>query len=291
MTDAELVGALAELGIDRFCPQMMALWPFAELAWTDDRIGEEQREKLLQLVQSRRTVGHSGVRTLEDWLGFRPSARFLSKGHGLANELIRRQESTETPADLIGTCQQLATRAAEVLGREPVEVPRDVLAEVCDLLYVAPETTWTDLDKQLGETVVMRSPLVQMEEDYDDLDIPDDLRSAVKALHAKRAGDAPAVLIFKDKTGEQTFPITGDEVTIGRGPDNDIVLAEDVRASRHHCRLVRRGSEYYIMDRDSANGTHVDGQFVIECQLNGGEQIAIGDTIFAFRHLVPSSGR
>jgi hypothetical protein len=292
MTDAELVGALAELGIDQFCPQMMALWPFVELAWTDERVTEEHREKLLLLVQSRRMGGDSGVRTLQDWLSFRPSGRYLAGGHDLANELIRRRslQSDEHP-DLVTTCQQLAEEAASLLGRDLAEIPRDVLSEVGALLFVSPEATWPDLDKQLGQTVVMMSPFSEIDGDYDDLDIPEGLRSAVRALHEEPVTDAPAVLIFMDKSGERTYPIKGDEVTIGRGPDNDIVLFDDVRVSRHHCRVVRRGSEYFVVDRDSANGTHVDGQFVVECQLSGGEQIAIGDSVFAFRRHARTSGQ
>ncbi|MBW1878892.1 MAG: FHA domain-containing protein [Deltaproteobacteria bacterium] len=231
------------------------------------------------------------MRTLEDWLSFRPSAQFLAQGHDLANELTHRERPPDESPDLVTTCQQLAAQAAQVLGRGPVDVPREFLSEVTQLLFVALDTAWADLDKQLGQTVVMISPFSQMDEDYEDLDIPEDLRSAVRAQHDEQATDAPAVLIFMDKNGEQTHPMVGDEVTIGRGPDNDIVLAEDVRVSRHHCRLVRRGSKYFIMDRDSANGTHVDGQFVVECQLSGGERIAIGDTVFGFRQYVRSSGR
>src|SRR5205823_3951723 len=55
--------------------------------------------------------------------------------------------------------------------------------------------------------------------------------------------------------------LSAEGATIGRSPDNDIVL-EDPLASRHHARLDLRGSEIYVTDLGSANGTRLDGAAV-----------------------------
>ena len=85
MDDTTLLSELSVLGIDRYCPHMTALWPFVELAWTDQRVNDERRAKILLLVRSRRALAHSGVRTLQDWLAFRPSDKYLSRGHAVVN--------------------------------------------------------------------------------------------------------------------------------------------------------------------------------------------------------------
>jgi len=281
MDDATLVAELAVLGIDRYCPHMAALWPFVELAWTDQRVDDERRARILHLVRSRRALAFSGVRTLQDWLAFRPSDRFLSRGHAVVNALIRRHDPTagERPADLIQACQAVATEAARLLANEVVTIPREPLVEVAELVFVRPEVSWHDVDAQVGETVVMKSPFAGMEIDFDKLDAPDSGPGRIEAL----ASDAEASVSWRDGAGKlQTRPIRDGRLTVGRGPDNDVVLVTDIRVSRHHCRIEKRDEGWFVVDQDSANGTHVDGQFVVEAQLKGGEVIRIGDTDVRF---------
>lgn len=281
MDDSTLVAELAVLGIDRYCPHMTALWPFVELAWTDQRVDDERRARILHLVRSRRALAHSGVRTLQDWLSFRPSDRYLSRGHAVVNELIRRHDpaATDRPADIIQYCQAVAVAASRVLGQAAIAVPREPLVEVADLVFVRPETSWTDVDAQVGETVVMKSPFAGMEIDFDRLDAPDSNPSRVDL----RDIDAEASVTWRDGDGKlHTRAIRDGRLTIGRGPDNDIVLVTDIRVSRHHCRVEKRDDGWFVVDQDSANGTHVDGQFVVEAHLKGGETLRIGDTDVRF---------
>jgi two-component system, cell cycle response regulator len=73
------------------------------------------------------------------------------------------------------------------------------------------------------------------------------------------------------------------QITIGRGRDNDIVLASDC-VSRNHARLEHRGAALHVIDLTSTNGTFVndESQRVTDHQLRRGDQVAIGDTIFKF---------
>jgi diguanylate cyclase (GGDEF)-like protein len=72
-------------------------------------------------------------------------------------------------------------------------------------------------------------------------------------------------------------------ITIGRGRDNDIVLASDC-VSRNHARLEHRGESLHVIDLTSTNGTFVNDQpqRVTDHPLRRGDQLAIGDTIFKF---------
>lgn len=87
------------------------------------------------------------------------------------------------------------------------------------------------------------------------------------------------------ETGEQVgmiFPLTGQQVTIGRGPDNQIQII-DPRMSRNHTMLVLREDGWCVRDRGSKNGTLVNTQVAQgEARLAAGDRIQIGDTIFVF---------
>lgn len=74
-------------------------------------------------------------------------------------------------------------------------------------------------------------------------------------------------------------------VVIGRSADCDVSLPGDVKASRSHCKVEQRGSEFVLSDMGSANGTRVNdekiGQQVI--QLRDGDVIGVGTSRLEFR--------
>jgi pSer/pThr/pTyr-binding forkhead associated (FHA) protein len=79
--------------------------------------------------------------------------------------------------------------------------------------------------------------------------------------------------------------LTAEEITIGRGSRNDIVL-QDTDVSREHCRLFRQGNSYELEDLGSTRGTFVDGQPVVGTRrLRSGSIIELGDNItLEYRH-------
>ena len=76
----------------------------------------------------------------------------------------------------------------------------------------------------------------------------------------------------------QTFAVDGRPLTIGRAPDNGLVL-RDSRASRHHARLYARRGVLLFADLGSTNGSWVNDRRVEEMALGEGDRIRIGDTI------------
>jgi hypothetical protein len=93
-----------------------------------------------------------------------------------------------------------------------------------------------------------------------------------------------ALLLYQEGTPEeQIYPFTGEVITIGRGRDNDIQIKNDSKVSRYHCKVYRRGSNFYIEDNKSSNGTLVNGELITERRLFGGEEVIIGETFFRFR--------
>lgn len=73
-----------------------------------------------------------------------------------------------------------------------------------------------------------------------------------------------------------------EEITIGRSPENDIVL-EDADASRRHGRFVRNYSGYQVADLATANGTFVNGERLDDPrQLVSKDVIKIGEVQIRF---------
>jgi transcriptional regulator with GAF, ATPase, and Fis domain len=80
----------------------------------------------------------------------------------------------------------------------------------------------------------------------------------------------------------QSFKLDGVEasrVLIGQSPACEIRLA-DREVSRRHAALERVGGDLRITDLGSTNGTFVDRVKVIEADLQGGELVRVGTTLF-----------
>ena len=71
-------------------------------------------------------------------------------------------------------------------------------------------------------------------------------------------------------------------VSIGRDPSNDLVLP-DAMVSRRHAVIEYRGSQYYLRDCNSSNGSLVNGDRVSERNLRDGDLMAIGTARLLFR--------
>ena len=104
-------------------------------------------------------------------------------------------------------------------------------------------------------------------------------------LKVKHTGEDCLVVIYAASQGElgRRYLLTLPTVTVGRGRDNDIIMAND-SVSRRHARFERRADGVYLLDLNSTNGTFVneDTQRVTERRLRRGDQISIGDMIFKF---------
>ena len=71
-------------------------------------------------------------------------------------------------------------------------------------------------------------------------------------------------------------------LTIGRDPSNDLVLP-DAMVSRRHAVIEHRGSQFFLRDCSSANGSVVNGDRISERGLRDGDLVAIGSMRLLFR--------
>jgi hypothetical protein len=77
----------------------------------------------------------------------------------------------------------------------------------------------------------------------------------------------------------RTIVFDGRPLTIGRAPDNGLVV-RDGRASRHHARIDGRRGSLVLSDLGSTNGSFVNDRRVESVALGAGDRIRIGATSF-----------
>jgi pSer/pThr/pTyr-binding forkhead associated (FHA) protein len=82
------------------------------------------------------------------------------------------------------------------------------------------------------------------------------------------------VLKCEDSVLTET-PVDADEVSIGRSPDNRLVI-DNPAVSHHHARIFKEQDRLMLQDFDSLNGTFVNGQRVQTVTLKPGDSVAIG---------------
>lgn len=79
----------------------------------------------------------------------------------------------------------------------------------------------------------------------------------------------------------QAVPL-GEGVSIGRNPDNQVVVMESFVSGRH-ARIYRQDGGYWVEDAGSTNGTFLNGRRLKKShKLRLGDKIALGDTVFEF---------
>ncbi len=90
----------------------------------------------------------------------------------------------------------------------------------------------------------------------------------------------------------RTISFDGRPLTIGRAPDNRVVL-RDGRASRHHARIDARRGSLVLTDLGSTNGSYVNDRRVESVALGEGDRIRLGATVLvveAIDEAPPTSG-
>jgi pSer/pThr/pTyr-binding forkhead associated (FHA) protein len=92
-----------------------------------------------------------------------------------------------------------------------------------------------------------------------------------------------ATLVIRAGGGRagESFELARDRLSVGRRPDSDVFL-DDVTVSRDHAVIVRRGSDYYLDDCGSLNGTYVNRRRIESHRLGDGDELQIGKYKLAF---------
>ena len=91
-----------------------------------------------------------------------------------------------------------------------------------------------------------------------------------------------ACLVNLDKGKIHT--LTEGELSIGRSTSCDILINTDATVSRRHAIVKMIGTEFYLEDLGSRNGTSVNGETIkgTKIKLSPDDQIHIGKTVYVF---------
>jgi pSer/pThr/pTyr-binding forkhead associated (FHA) protein len=105
----------------------------------------------------------------------------------------------------------------------------------------------------------------------------DDQTGELKPVDVGDVAAQSGALVVRSGGGRvgQSFPLSGEKMTIGRSPETDVFL-DDVTVSREHATLVRRGGDWLLDDAGSLNGTYVNRQRVDSHRLEDGDELQIG---------------
>jgi serine/threonine protein kinase len=82
--------------------------------------------------------------------------------------------------------------------------------------------------------------------------------------------------------GGKSFVVPDEGLRIGRSPENNIVLSEPM-VSRQHAEIISHAGGHALYDRNSINGTSVNGGRIFERILQHGDHIQIGLSDFVYR--------
>jgi hypothetical protein len=113
------------------------------------------------------------------------------------------------------------------------------------------------------------------------------------AAPPQRAGVAPAPLAGTGQAKLITvnpvaplpaeYSLLKDEISLGRGTENDLVVPH-ASISRAHARIQRRNGMYQLVDLNSTNGTFLNDQPVHGAvALDPGSEVRLGEVSFIFR--------
>src|SRR5437763_12323876 len=89
--------------------------------------------------------------------------------------------------------------------------------------------------------------------------------------------DQPRIVILSGPDAGRVIVISPNGLTVGRAADNDVCI-NDPLASRYHFFIKAEDGQTMVHDRQTPNGTFIDGVARIDWAVRGGERIQCGGT-------------
>jgi serine phosphatase RsbU (regulator of sigma subunit) len=114
------------------------------------------------------------------------------------------------------------------------------------------------------------------------------MHTSAIAIEATYLPRPPATLLLVDGTERRTVSIEKVPFTIGRKPDNDLVL-NDPLVSRQHATITLEAGDYWLVDLSSKHGTFANGQRVARHRLQPNDRLEFGARSGLHLLFVPSS--
>ncbi len=84
----------------------------------------------------------------------------------------------------------------------------------------------------------------------------------------------PKILLKFETSVIKEIPLDKSIFTVGRKPENDIVL-DNATVSGHHCKIYEAGGTWFVEDLNSTNGTYVNGKKVLKAGLHANDSVSV----------------
>ena len=108
------------------------------------------------------------------------------------------------------------------------------------------------------------------------------------------------LLIIESQKYRKIITLEENSYSLGRAPENSIIIQEDLNVSRYHATLVKKKNRiknqdyYWIIDGDlkgraSTNGLSINGQSCSKHELKHGDTIKFGERAQAKYYILDSS--
>lgn len=97
----------------------------------------------------------------------------------------------------------------------------------------------------------------------------------------KETGTYHRLVCLTGTSKGESYVLSGNRIVIGRGDKADIKL-NDIKASREHAEVAKVGENWVATDLGSQNGIIVNDKKVTQMQLNEGDKLIVGQTVFKF---------
>ena len=112
-----------------------------------------------------------------------------------------------------------------------------------------------------------------------------EMAKAVKSRgqdYGKREGGMAKILVMHGDRVLKEIQLSERELKVGRDPGNDIHL-DNPLVSRFHAEIYRQGCTVYVEDKQSTNGTFLNGKFLNwKSGLNHNDTVTIGRHVLKF---------
>lgn len=79
--------------------------------------------------------------------------------------------------------------------------------------------------------------------------------------------------------------------TVGRGPENDLILGQDIKVSRSHLEVRAFAAQVIVKNLNDKNVMLVDGRVMTEAILRPNSHVQVGDSVIKFAFQVGDSAR
>jgi len=263
-TDADVIRALADLGMDEQSIKALPLLPLIQVAWADGEIQAGERTTIETLAVNRFELTDEGQRLMGNWLRYPPSQTYFDKGReALLMVAMREQDGMDESvlSDVVELSKKVARSAGGLFGIGAISSSEAAaIKEIAAALKIDAGTSLDavkpKLDAEFGNT------------------------NRVTITFSTSALDiGPLGGVIELAGEEERLPVNRDGLRVGSDETADIRVEFDESVAGMHAKIFEMNRKFYVQDLESEGGTWVNGERVVERRLLGGESIRFGQEV------------